>query len=189
MAAEKPFADFPVRLDDEAGKALDQIDVAVRTIPMTDLRADFKRLFVGPGPMQAPPWESVYRNEDHLLFDQHTIQVRVFYARHGMEFVRIHQMPEDAIAIELEFMRVLTERLTQAVEQNDAEAEKLLLNEQLDFLRQHLLMWVPTFAMFCQRRANTAFYSALAAVLMGFLNWDEQTLLLLQSSAVKEQVE
>lgn len=184
LAAERPFASFPVRLDDEASAALEQIDAAVGAVAPEQLRADFRKLFVGPGPMDAPPWESVYRNDEHLLFDQHTLQVRAFYARHGMEFVRLNEMPEDAIAIELEFMQVLTERLAQAVESGDQEAERLLLDEQIAFLRKHLLIWVPQFVTLCQHRAATAFYSGLATILKGFLAWDVETLEMLRRSVV-----
>jgi TorA maturation chaperone TorD len=184
LVEEKPFAGFPVKLDGDASAALEQLDAAVLSVPLAALQADFKQLFVGPGPMKAPPWESVYRNEDHLLFDQHTLQVREFYARHGMEFVRINQVPEDAVAIELEFMRLLTERLAQAIDSGDTGGEQLLLQEQSAFLKEHLLIWVPKFVMLCQRSAATGFYSGLATVLNGFLKWDEQTLLMLQESVV-----
>lgn len=180
------FANFPVALDETASAALAQVDAALTGVTVNDLRADFKQLFVGPGPMTAPPWESVYRNEDHLLFDQHTLQVRECYGRHGMEFVRIHQLPEDAIAIELEFMRLLTERLLQAIERGACDEERYLLDEQSAFLKQHLLMWVPKFVLMCQRSAATEVYAGLAGVLSGFLNWDQQTLLMLQECGVEQ---
>jgi TorA maturation chaperone TorD len=189
LIAAKPFADFPVALDDDGTAALRQLDSAATASTLDALRADFRRLYVGPGPMDAPPWESVYRNEEHLLFDKHTLQVRAIYARHGVEFVRLNQMPEDALSIELEFMRLLTERLIQAVESGDATAEQILIDEQAAFLKKHLLIWTPTFIMRTRQYAQTPFYSALADVLRAFLAWDEQTLALLRDSSVDEPVE
>jgi putative dimethyl sulfoxide reductase chaperone len=182
LKTEGPFADFPVRLDGDAGVALQQVDEALRALEVEELRADFRQLYVGPGPMTAPAWESVYRNEDHLLFDKHTLQVRAFYARHGMEFVEINKAPEDALSIELEFMRTLAERIVQAINDDDVETEQNLVNEQLLFLKQHLLIWVPKCVKLTQKHAKTAFYSNLADVLQGFLIWDEQTLTMLQAS-------
>jgi TorA maturation chaperone TorD len=106
-----------------------------------------------------------------------------------MEFVRINQMPEDAISIELEFMRTLTERLLQAIESGDEAAERILLDEQAAFLSKHLLIWTPTFIALSQQRAATPFYSALAEALQGFLAWDEQTLRLLRTSDVDAPAE
>lgn len=178
LIAERPFREFPFELEGAAA-ALDQLDRGAREQSLDDLRRDFNRLFIGPGAMLAPPWESVYRNEDHLLFDQHTLQVREFYARHGMEFVKLNQVPEDSIAIELEFMKVLTERLLRALETADSTAERLLLQEQQQFLQQHLLVWSPKFITLTQKGAETAFYHGLAGVLGGFLSWEDQTLKLL----------
>lgn len=176
LAAERPFQEFPVALDEEATLALQEVDQASQAASAETLRQDFRRLFVGPGPMLAPPWESVYRNEEHRLFDQHTLQVRQTYARHGMEFVRKNETPEDIIAIELEFMKVLTERLLRAVEAGDGRAERILLAEQHRFLKEHLLVWVPRFVALTRKHAETAFYRGLAGVLLGFLQWEEQTL-------------
>ncbi len=189
LTVERPFANFPIQLDDEVQTDLEGMDNSLTANSLEDLRLDFKRLFIGPGPMLAPPWESVYRNEEHLIFDRHTLEVREFYARHGMEFVRINQAPEDSITIELEFMKVLTERVLQALEMDDPEAERILLEEQLAFLNKHLLMWTPDFITMTQTRAATAFYAGLAGVLRGFLNWERQTLALLLASLTAERAE
>lgn len=181
LRAESPFVNFPVQLEGDAANALQQVDASLAKLDADDLRTDFRQLYVGPGPMTAPAWESVYRNEDHLLFDKHTLQVRAFYARHGMEFTNIHKEPEDALAIELEFMRTLAERSIKALNSQDSTAEQTLVNEQLLFLKQHLLVWVPRCVKMTQKHARTAFYSGLIVVLQSFLTWDEQTLTLLQA--------
>lgn len=187
LNAERPFANFPIQLDSEVQSDLERMDRALTEVTPEELRLDFKRLFIGPGPMLAPPWESVYRNEDHLIFDRHTLEVREFYARHGMQFVRLNQAPEDSIAIELEFMKVLTERVIEARQTGDPEAERILLEEQLAFLNKHLLIWTPDFITMTRTRAATAFYAGLASVLRGFLSWDGQTLALLLDSFRAEQ--
>jgi len=189
LMVERPFANFPIQLDDEVQTDLEGMDSSLAVNSLEDLRLDFKQLFIGPGAMLAPPWESVYRNEEHLIFDRHTLEVREFYARHGMEFVRINQAPEDSITMELEFMKVLTERVLQALEMDDPEAERILLEEQLAFLNKHLLIWTPDFIKMTQTRAATAFYAGLASVLRGFLNWERQTLALLLASLTAERAE
>lgn len=175
LQTEQPFAEFPIPLD-EAGAALEQLQAACTETTASALRDDFRQLYIGPGAMQAPPWESVYRNEDHLLFDKHTLEVREFYARHGMEFIHKNEAPEDAMTIELEFMRILTERQLIALENNDPRAERLLVSEQLTFLQRHLLIWAPRFAKLSRHKAQTAFYIHLVDTLEAFLKWDAAAL-------------
>jgi TorA maturation chaperone TorD len=40
-----------------------------------ELRVDHTRLFVGVGKVLAPPWESVYFNEDRMVFQKQTLEV------------------------------------------------------------------------------------------------------------------
>jgi putative dimethyl sulfoxide reductase chaperone len=182
LVTDRPFAEFPIALDDSVTATLQQVERASQTTTVEALRHDFRQLYVGPGPMRVPPWESVYRNEDRLLFDKHTLQVRETYARHGLEFVNKNQAPEDSIAIELEFMRILTERLLQAVDAGNRQTEWVLLEEQVAFLQKHLLVWMPQFVSLSQKHAETEFYAGLAGVLGSFLAWEKDTLEQLLSS-------
>jgi TorA maturation chaperone TorD len=176
LTAERPFADFPVILDENSMAALEQMEQALQVTSLDALKEDFRQLFVGPGRMSAPAWESVYRNEERALFDIHTLQVRETYARHGIEFIHKNRTPEDSIAIELEFMKILAERLLQAVESQDAKGERILLDEQHAFLKQHLLVWTPQFTKRIQENAATPFYAGLGSVLRAFLVWDRHIL-------------
>ncbi len=175
LQTEQPFAEFPIPLEN-ATSALEELQATCADNTTSALQADFRQLYVGPGPMTAPPWESVYRNEEHLLFDSHTLKVREFYARHGMEFVHKNETPEDTMDIELEFMRILTERQIMALEKGDATAERILVKEQQAFLNQHLLIWAPRFARLTRHKAQTAFYARLVDVLEAFLAWDAAAL-------------
>jgi TorA maturation chaperone TorD len=176
LTEERPFADFPVLLGDEVEADLKALDEACQDPVDHVLFDDFYQLYVGSGDMRVPPWESVYRSEAHDLFDVHTLQVRAEYARYGMEFVDKNKTPEDSIAIELEFMHTLGERMLTALDKEDAKAERLLADDQAKFLEEHLLTWVPEFVSRTQQHARTPFYRSLAGVLLGFLKWDRETL-------------
>ena len=182
LITERPFAQFPVSFHDGEDAILQQVDQATHECSLEELRKDYIQLYIGPGRMEVPPWESVYRNDERRLFDTHTLQVRETYARHGMEFVRKNKTPEDHIAIELEFMRLLTERLLQACEIVDEDAERILVEEQLKFLKEHVLVWIPQFIDLSQKHAQTAFYEGLAGVLGGFLHWDVDMLVQLMDA-------
>lgn len=176
LVADRPFAEFPVALDESGAAALIALEDALHTPSLEALRDDFDQLYLGPGRMAVPPWESVFRSEERILFDIHTLQVRESYARHGMEFIHKNRMPEDSMATELEFMKILAGRTLQAVESGDEQAEHILLEEQHAFLRQHLRVWAPQFAALSQKYALTAFYTGLAGVLAAFLAWDQRIL-------------
>lgn len=176
LAEERPFASFPVLLGNETEPDLQAVDDACQRADVHSLAEDFFLLYVGPGDMRAPRWESVYRSEERDLFDIHTLQVREAYARHGMEFVEKNKTPEDSIAIELEFMQLLCDRQLIALEKQDLRAERLLAEDQLKFIEQHLLAWVPEFVALSQQHALTPFYRGLAGVLLGFLQWERETL-------------
>ena len=68
---------------------------------------EYMRLFVGPGHVKVPIWESVYFDREGLLFGENTLQVRAFYEKHGVEYQFKHQQPEDHMAVELDFMLFL----------------------------------------------------------------------------------
>ncbi|TDA70258.1 MAG: cytoplasmic chaperone TorD [Clostridia bacterium] len=157
------------------------------------LRQDYTRLFMGPGRVLAPPWESVYRTEERLLFREPAMQVRNFYRRHGLEVPRLNQEPDDHFGLELAFMAVLAERTAGALEkagagivavaggeavagQNLAEA-RYLVEEQHNFLREHLGQWVEPFTLDVERKATTAYYRGIALVTRGFIMDDEEWLL------------
>ncbi len=51
-----------------------------------ELRDDYTRLFLGPATVLAPPWESVYFNDERMVFQEQTMQVRGWYQRFELEF-------------------------------------------------------------------------------------------------------
>ena len=124
------------------------------------LRQDFIALFEGPGAMGAPPWESVYRTEEQVLFGPTTFQVRQAYQRWGLGLANPGREPEDHIALELEFLLFLNDRMA---------AESAAAADRDRFLREHLLVWVPPFASLVKDGAVTQFYQGVAKLLLGYL--------------------
>jgi TorA maturation chaperone TorD len=123
---------------------------------LAELEADFNRLFVGPGPLLAPPWESAQRGVDHLLFDQHTLAVRACYARFGLEAPNRGREPDDHLGLELAFLAQLCDR-----------AATLAL---AGFLEQHLLRWAPRCLGQVLAGARTLYYQGLAHLTLGCLD-------------------
>ena len=68
-----------------------------------ELRDDYTRLFIGPGKVLAPPWESPYIQKERVIFQVDTLKVREWYQRYGLESIRKYKEPDDHIGLELAF--------------------------------------------------------------------------------------
>ncbi len=140
-----------------------------------NLKSDQLRLFIGLDRVLAPVWESVYFNENRLVFQQQTLQVREWYARFGLQIERLNREPDDHIGLELNFVAHLAARALEAVEE-DAQAFEELLQAQRDFLSEHLLRWGPAWAKLVKQYAETDFYRGIANLTHGALLVAAETL-------------
>jgi len=144
-------------------------------------REEYCRLFIGPGSLVAPPWESYYRSKEHLLFEEWTLQVRELYHQFGLKSIHENNEPEDHLLLEFEFMIFLIELSLQAL---DIEKIQELISSQIDFLKEHLTIWIPEFCKRVADHTTSRLYLGAAMVLEDFLNFDLTTLL-----EIKEAVE
>lgn len=133
------------------------------------LRADYNRLFFGPGQIEAPLWESVHFNEERLLFQEQTAQVRRWYERYGLAPVSTAREPEDHLGLELAFIAQLAAQGLQALDSQPPAAVAELLAAQRQFLAEHPLQWVPTWYGLVDRQARTEFWRAIAQLTLGAL--------------------
>ena len=133
----------------------------------SSLNKDYTALFIGPGHLAAPPWESVYRTEERLTFGEPTLEVREWYQRCGLEFVHKNSEPDDHFGLELEFMSKLI---------NDVLKAEGLAREQPAFLDEHLLRWAKEFTQDVQASAQTLYYQGLAQLAYSYLIWDSKQL-------------
>ncbi len=134
-----------------------------------DLRADYTRLFIGPGKVLAPPWESAYFNEERLTFQAQTLQVRNWYRRFGLESVKLHSEPDDHAGLELAFLAHLAKLGLTALEQGDEARLAETLEAQRQFLAAHPLRWIPAWCNQVAAQANTDFYRGVARLTRGAL--------------------
>ncbi|USB32917.1 molecular chaperone TorD family protein [Paenibacillus sp. YPG26] len=92
------------------------------------------------------------------------------YCECGVVFNKLHNERDDHIAIELEFMSVLADRMLVAGCVRNKCTE--LADMQMWFLESHLLQWAPAFAEALRREARTPLYKGLAVLLSDFLARD-----------------
>lgn len=132
---------------------------------VAEAAAAHMRLFRGPGPAQACPYESVHRDEERLTFGEHTVAVRHWYARHGVSAPRPNVEPDDHIGLELAFVCHLCLIGLAACEAGDAGRVSSLTEELRGFLEEHLLVWADLFTTDLIEHADNDLYRATGLLL------------------------
>ena len=138
---------------------------------ITDLAVDYVRAFIGHGVdaySAAYPFESVYTSPKRLMMQEARDEVLAVYRSEGLDKLPSWKESEDHIALELEFMAVLGDRIVTA-----AEAERLL-STQRNFLEDHLASWAPLMTADLRRFAQCGLYQGLASLTDGFLQVEEE---------------
>jgi putative dimethyl sulfoxide reductase chaperone len=133
------------------------------------LQVDYTNLLTGMEKYPIAPWESVFFNDERLVFQAQTMDVRAWYRRYGLAVNKLHQEPDDHIGLELMFMAHLAQLALAALETgNDSKFEQALA-AQRDFLSKHLLLWAPLWCEQMLEYAQTDFYRGLTLVVRGAL--------------------
>jgi TorA maturation chaperone TorD len=145
------------------------ISLPTANSPLSDLRLEFTRLFIGPSPV--PLYESVYRSQSGLLMQEETLAVRKKYMEAGLVVNPEGSLPDDHIGTELEFIFYLCQKAAQAEE---GEAREVLLRIQQDFFREHLMLWVSSLGDRLFQEAQSPYFKGVARTTKGFVNWDYQ---------------
>ena len=178
-ASEVPAVDRADRADPSPEAALAR---ALAAVPeglseafATKTRTEYARLFIGPREVVAPLHESAWRSGTPRTFTAETLAVRAIYERHGFVMRRKNREPDDAIGVELEFLRNLCDRALAALEEGGgaglaATAENLA--EQRSFLDGHVRRWAVDFARRVQEADESGFYRAWGAYLEAVLAED-----------------
>lgn len=125
------------------------------------LLREYERLFVGPGPVPCPPYESYWRLDVPLdlrgsLMGPCTAELRLLYARLGLELSPRTREFTDYLPIELE-------ALAYALRRPDASdiAGSIVVD--------HLSTWVQPFAQAVNAAARHRFYRDVARITAGWV--------------------
>jgi putative dimethyl sulfoxide reductase chaperone len=126
------------------------------------MREDYLSLFTGTGNPLAPPYESVYKSTDHLMFDRQTSEVREFYSSYGWKYRFKGEIPDDHLGIELLF---LTKLIDKYMEFDDHVCENEMSNEIGRFIENHILSWVPQWHNDIMKNARTIGYKGIGTLI------------------------
>lgn len=155
------------------GLGLDRIRRSVAVAESYEQRFnDQDRLYGVTSTSLVPPFESVHRGPDGLVFDLETIAVREFYRKLDLQAPHLNSEPDDHIGLELNFLMTACLRAAEALRsENSAEATRLTWIAA-DFTRDHLLQWAPVMLAKAANAAKTHWVRGMEHLTLGaVLSW------------------
>jgi len=168
--------DWPLTEDEDTVRGLRALRAGTTT-PLDVLGVDHRDLFEGPDHVLACPYESVYLSDEHLTFEQQTLEVRAFYNRFGVQAPSLGKEPDDHIGLELSFIAHLCVLGLDAIDASDEDAQNAMIASVGDFLEQHLLRWVDDCLDRVVEHATTDFYRGLGHLTRGTVRQLQATFL------------
>ena len=99
----------------------------------------------------ASPLESVWLDDDGLIYQEPMFQVRKYYEKHDLFAGDWRKRSDDHIVLQLDFISYLLE----------VEFSYERLQEIAQFMDEHLLRWLPQFAERASERCATLFFSGV----------------------------
>lgn len=120
---------------------------------LDELEVGYTELFISRyGGVAAPPYGSVYLEEEQQLMGQTTLCVLRAYEGEGLSHEETGD-PPDFIATEMEFLYFLVGQEMDALGRNDLDAAHAARQKQVDFCHTLLQPWV---TQFCERILQTS---------------------------------
>lgn len=145
-----------------------------------ELAVDYAKTFLSAGDQSgqsAFPYESVYASKSRQFGGENQILVEKELAKNGLKLREdMFRVMEDHLGVELEYMAGLIDGSACAsCELNDTdEACPSAIDEQKEFLKDHLLNWINSFTADVNKYAATDFYKGWAKVTNGFLGLEKE---------------
>lgn len=154
----------------QVNRLLEQLNAAPDALGKVN--DDYARIFVGPAALPAPPWESVYRDRKRMLMTVTTLSVREYYRAYGYEAQQYLHVPDDHLALELDFLSALAQEALDARAAGNEDAAQQAFEAGTSFLNAHLALWIDGFAADLREHDGSPFYCAAADALAAFVAAD-----------------
>ena len=167
---------------DEFGNAGKDLNGAIQELTPSDLdnlAADYARTFLSAGVADEPsafPIESVYTSREKLIMQDAYEAVLLILQKHGLTHSKKDLYP-DHLGVELEFMAFLCQKTIDSLDEGNDKATDQLLEEQTEFLLDHLLNWTGKFFEDQRSIASSKLYRSLATFTEAFLREEKAFLM------------
>lgn len=139
-----------------------RLGAAFAAADLQDLLVDYTRLFLGAPQALAKPYASVWLTDEPELMQDSTMELLRLYGQGGFEIDPDFRDLPDHVAVELEFLYLLTYQQNQARARSDADALQALDVLRAAFVVGHLGRWLGPFIRAVHDHAQTRFYRELA---------------------------
>lgn len=162
--------EWPLQSTSDSKRGLELLKDAVNSSSkesIADILDDHMKLFIGPVAVAAPPWGSVYTENDKTIFGKSTLAVRELYLEHGLEVPNPNKEPDDHVRFESAFMNYLCMKALDALEKNNFPVYQYLMESLDEFVKNHIEVWVPQFAELLAEKSVTGYYKGLGFLLKG----------------------
>jgi len=133
------------------------------------ISADHNWLYGDTARAAVPPYESVHRGVEALLFDEATLQVRAAYRELGLVAPRLNREPDDHIGLEFDFLAQASLKAQDALADARAGDAEQFLDAARDFLHEHVQQWAPGMLGQVAAGAGTQFMAGVALLSLGAL--------------------
>ena len=109
------------RLDPELAVHTRRLGEAFAAADLQELLVDYSRLFLGPVQALARPYASVWLTGENVVMQDTTMELLRLYEQGGFAIDENFQELPDHVAVELEFLYLLTHQLDQAQGSGDVD--------------------------------------------------------------------
>ncbi|MBL8307853.1 MAG: molecular chaperone TorD family protein [Rubrivivax sp.] len=162
------------RISPELAGHAQRLGAAFSAVPLQDLLVDYTRLFLGAPQALAKPYASVWLSGQPELMQESVVDLLRLYEQGGFDIDPGFNDLPDHVAVELEFLYLLTHQHNQAVARNDAEAVQAVEVLRTAFLAGHLGRWMGPFILAVHEHAQCEFYRELAEFTELFVRMEGQ---------------
>jgi TorA maturation chaperone TorD len=150
------------RIDPELAGHAERLGQAFAATNLQDLLIDYTRLFLGAPQALAKPYASVWLSGQPELMQDSAMELLQLYEQGGFEVDPEFRDLPDHVAVELEFLYLLTYQQNQARAQGDEEALQAVEVLRTAFIVGHLGRWLGPFILAVYDHAECEFYRELA---------------------------
>ena len=161
LASSNIFRKMPLKSDNPdyilATSFLYHINDIVET-DFYEIKNDYITLFGGAGKSLAPPYESVYLSDEHLVNQKQASEVRHIYKTYGWHSSASSKIYADHLGIEMQFLNLLIEKY---FNMEDGICKREIITDIRKFIRTHPGSWVPDWNRDIQKYATTNFYKGI----------------------------
>lgn len=150
------------RIDPELAEHARRLGQAFAASGLQELLVDYTRLFLGVPQALAKPYSSVWLTGQPELMQDSAMELLRLYAQGGFEIDPAFGDLPDHVAVELEFLYLLTYQQNQARARGDDQALQAVELLRSAFLVGHLGRWLGPFILAVHDHAECLFYRELA---------------------------